>query len=59
LHWIEEEVEASPAGGGDTASVWDHLHASIRLGKPFPVKLEEAVAVMEVVSEVKAGTPFE
>lgn len=59
LTWVEEELKANPAAGGDTDSIWDHLYAAVREGRPFPVKLDEAVAVMEVISDVKAGTPFE
>ena len=39
--------------------IWDHLYETIRKGKHFPITLDEAVAVMEVISTVKKGTPFE
>lgn len=55
LPWVEETREANPPGAW---GIWDALYAAIRHGEPFPVKLEEAVQVMEIVSRVKAGTPF-
>lgn len=55
LVWVEEDVEAKSA---DDWGIWDKLYAAIRDGAEFPVKLAEAVQVMEVVSRVKAGTPF-
>jgi hypothetical protein len=39
--------------------IWDHLFEAIRKGKHFPITLEEAVAVMDIVSKAKKGTPFE
>lgn len=57
LAWVEEEIPVKPRPGGMTA-IWEHLYDALRLGKKFPVSLDEAVAVMEVVSRVKKGTPF-
>jgi len=57
LEWIEKEIPVKPRPGG-MAAIWDHLHAALRKGKPFPITLGEAVAVTEIVSLVKKGTPF-
>lgn len=55
LEWVEETINADPPTAW---GIWDALYASIREGQPFPVTLDEAVGVMEVVSQVKQGTPF-
>ena len=55
LSWVEEE-RSVPAG--DPSVIWDHLHVSIREGVPFPVTLEEAVAVMRIIDTARLGSPF-
>ena len=35
------------------------MHDTIREGKAFPVKLEQALKVIKVIDKVKAGTVFE
>ncbi|MFO7534249.1 MAG: Gfo/Idh/MocA family oxidoreductase [Kiritimatiellia bacterium] len=59
LAWIDQEIEVAPKLKCNMASIWGCLFDTIRKGKPFPISLDEAVAVMEVVSFVKKGTPFE
>ncbi|MBQ7299145.1 MAG: Gfo/Idh/MocA family oxidoreductase [Clostridia bacterium] len=55
LHWCEETV-----GFGDgTDRIWDALYETIRLGKAFPVKLDQAAKVIEVIEAVKKDTLFE
>jgi len=58
LKWIEKTVPVAPASGATMTSIWDHLHASIRDGKPFPITLDEALGVMQVISAARKGTPF-
>jgi len=59
LAWIQEVIPVNPALPVNTTSIWDYLYRTIREGEPFPITLDEAVGVMQVVSAVKAGTPFE
>jgi predicted dehydrogenase len=59
LVWIEKELEVAPKLKCSMTSVWDYLFDAVRKGKPYPITLDEAVAVMEVISAVKKGTPFE
>lgn len=59
LEWIEETIPVSPADPVNMTSIWGELYATVREGHPFRIKLEEAVEVMRVVSEVKANTPFD
>lgn len=55
LHWIEESLQVPPRSND---GLWEALYKSIRHGEPFPIRTEEALEVMRVISEVKKGTPF-
>jgi predicted dehydrogenase len=55
LPWIEETL---PVQAGSNHVIWDHLYRAIREGVTFPVKLDEAVEVMRVISAAKKGTAF-
>ena len=56
LKWIEKKIAVRRK---ESFNIWDALYAAVRSGKRFPITLDEAVQVMEVVSTVKKGTPFE
>lgn len=56
LVWIEEDILPSH---GDIDRIWDALYDSIRYGKKYPIELNQAVKVVEVIEKVKAGTIFE
>ena len=58
LKWIEEEIPVSPAKKIDMTMIWDDLYAAVRLGKKFPITLDQAVEVMRVISMTKKGTKF-
>lgn len=55
LQWKEETM---PVQEGSNSVIWDALYDSIRNGSPYPIALDEAIAVMEVVSAAKEGTDF-
>lgn len=55
LRWIERTIPVKPK---TTYDIWDELYKAIRKGAPFPITLDQAVAVMKVVSAAKKGTPF-
>lgn len=57
LEWVEETIPYENYGG--CSRIWDHLYAAIRESKPFPVTLQQALDVITVISDVKAGTIFE
>ena len=59
LPWVEETIKVKPEAACDTSSIWDHLFASVREGKPFPITIEHAVEVVRVSAAVKVGTEFE
>ena len=56
LRYLDPDAELSGEG---TDRIWDALYESIRNGKAFPVTLEQAARVIDVVEEVKRGTIFE
>jgi predicted dehydrogenase len=58
VRWIEEEIEAKPADGLAPDDFWPRLHETLRGGRPFPVTLDESVAVMKVLDAARRGTPF-
>lgn len=60
LKWRRQTIMVEPASGcTDPANIWIPLYESIRNGKPFPIKIEEAIEVVRVVEAVKKGTEFE
>jgi len=56
LNWIEKTIPVKPK---TVFNIWDELYRAIRKGGTFPITLDEAVAVMEIISAAKKGTPFE
>ena len=56
LPWIEEDI---PIEGDGTSRSWDALYDAIRNHIPFPVTLDQAAKVIEVIERVKKGTIFE
>ncbi len=49
LRWIEKTMEANPRHKVDMTTIWDELYRAIRQGGRFPIALDEAVKVMEVI----------
>lgn len=58
LKWIEKTIPVNPKFKVNTESIYDFLYDTLRLGKPFPIKIEEAMEVMRIASHVKKGTRF-
>ena len=56
LTWIEKDV---PIEGDGTARIWDALYESIRNGRKYPIGLDQATKVIEVIEKVKEGTIFQ
>ena len=55
LVWVEEDVQIP---GDGTSRIWDALYETIRFGKAFPVTLDQASRVIDVIEAVKNGTIF-
>ena len=58
LKWVEKTIPVKPKLKIRMDGIWDHLHAAIREGRRFPITLDEALGVMEVISQAKEGTEF-
>lgn len=60
LRWVEKEIPVKPKRKVTTElTLWKCLHDTLRKGEPFPITMDQALAVMEVVSKVKKGTRFD
>jgi predicted dehydrogenase len=59
LPWIEKTIPvADLKTKGGWGGIWDDLHAAIRLGKEYPIRVEQAVEVMRVLSVARSQTEF-
>ncbi len=58
IRWLDKTVPVKPKTKCTPADIWDHVYASMRDGKKFPITFDEALEVMRVVSRVKRGTAF-
>ncbi len=56
LRWIEEDWKRE---GEDLSVIWTAMYENYRNGVPYPIAMDEALAVIEVIDKVKRGTPFE
>ena len=50
MHWIEKTVPVKPKIAVNMTTIWDALYRAIRQGVKFPIAMDEAVEVMNVVS---------
>ena len=55
--WIEKTIPVHPANGYKMTEIYKYLYAAIREGVPFPVKPEEAFAVIKTTAEIKKQNP--
>ncbi len=53
LKWIEKEIRVKPKLKVDTGSIWKYLYASIVDNEEFPISIDESVAVVKVIEDVK------
>ncbi|HBR94556.1 MAG TPA: hypothetical protein DEA90_10370 [Opitutae bacterium] len=58
IKWVEEDIKVAPSTPTEIHSIWSALYQSVREGIPFPIPMEQAVAVLKVTDEVKKGTAF-
>ena len=56
LKWIEKEIKVQPKTRCTCDSIWDHLYAAVRKGVPYPISLDEALQVMDILSRARRGT---
>ncbi len=53
--WIEDELGVAPSTGDETWKIWKYLYDAVRLGKPYPITMQQAVNVVRVIDQVKKG----
>lgn len=58
LPWIEKTIPVKPSYSCSLESIWDELYETLVNQKPFPITLDQAVAVIETITRAKQGTPF-
>lgn len=51
LRWIEKTVPLNLRGDSVLGAIWVELYNTIRLKRPFPIRLEEALEVMKVLDQ--------
>ena len=55
--WIEKTIKVEPSNGYKMTEIYRYLYDAIRDGVPFPVKPEEAFAVIKATAEIKKQNP--
>lgn len=55
LKWVNKTLDICPSVIPD---MWDELYEAVRNNREFPVKLEQAVEILRIISEVKSRTCF-
>jgi hypothetical protein len=55
---VEEDIKVNPSVPTDTYYIWPAMYKSIKEGAKFPVSIEEGVAVVKVIEDVKKNTEF-
>ena len=58
LQWIEKQLPVAPQAPAGRTLIWEHLANAIRLNKPYPVTLDQAVDVMRIISLVRKDSAF-
>ena len=53
MEWIEETIACSPASGLTINDIYKFVYATVRKGKPFPIKNEEAFEVARVTELIR------
>lgn len=56
VEWVETTIDEWHE---DLSVIWEHMYHAIRDGAVYPIALEEAMQVIEVITNVKKGTKFE
>ena len=58
LKWIEQQLPVAPKDPASTTLVWEHLANAIRLNKPYPISMDQAVEVMKIISLARKDSNF-
>lgn len=55
IRWIETTIDKERQ---NLSVIWNYVYESFREGKEYPISLDEAISVIEVIDKVKQGTQF-
>ncbi len=55
--WVEKTIKVKPSNGWDMNLFYQHIWNALRKDIPFPVKNEEAFAVVKVIETIKKQNP--
>jgi len=58
LKWIEETRPVNPQAASGLTKIWECVYGAIRLNKPSPVTLDQAIEVMRVIEIARKDSPF-
>jgi len=58
IRWIEEEIKVNPSIPTDMHSIWMAMYKSIKEGAKFRVSIEEGVAIVKIIEDVKKNSKF-
>ncbi|MDQ8192880.1 Gfo/Idh/MocA family oxidoreductase [Coraliomargarita sp. SDUM461004] len=58
INWIEEHIKVAPSKPIDMHSIWEALYLAIKKDIPYPISIQQAVAVVKITDEVKSKTEF-
>ncbi len=58
VRWIEQDIEIEPSTPADITTIWAATYAAIKEGTPFPVTLEQGLAVLKISEEIKQRSAF-
>ena len=58
IRWVEEDIEVNPSVPTDTDSIWAAMYKSIKEGVKFRVSIEEGVAIVKIIEDVKKNSKF-
>lgn len=57
--WREETIPVKPSNGAFMGDIYGRVYKAIREGVPFPVRLEEALAVIRITARLRAMTAIQ
>jgi predicted dehydrogenase len=58
LKWSEESIPVNPKTPCGLTKIWEHLFATIRQNRPFPVTIDQAIETMRIITAARKDTPF-
>ena len=57
--WLEKTIPVKPANGAFMGDIYERVYRTMREGVPFPVRLEEALAVVRTTAKLRSLTDIQ